>query len=91
MPFSTPNYLHQFTNNLVKKYFMKTNLELKQMYIESFSTPEDLHQFINNLVKKYISNPPNSEVHRDTELILLKIHDLFGTIDPTKISEIIFK
>lgn len=68
---------------------MKTNLELKQMYIESFSTPEDLHQFINNLVSKY-QNPPNSEVHRDTELILLKIHDLFGTIDPNKLSEIIF-
>lgn len=90
MPFSTHKYLHQLINNLVKKYFMKTNLELKQMYIESFSTPEEVHQFINNLVNKY-QNPPNSEVYRDTELILSKIHDLFGTIDPNKLSEIIFK
>jgi len=69
---------------------MKTGRWTKRMYIRNFTTAKDFKWWVEKMHYNYTA-ALDINTFEDAEYCLNKLHDEFGTVDPEKLTKIIYE
>lgn len=69
---------------------MSSIKETKRKYIRDFTTAKDFEQWVEKMHQDY-SFALCFDVWEDAKYCLNKLHDEFGTVDPEKLTKIIYE
>jgi len=69
---------------------MSSIKEIKRKYIRNFTTAKDFENWVEKLHQQY-TYALDSNICENSEYCLNKLHDEFGTVDPEKLTNIIYE